>query len=179
MLQLYPAYSLCNRCKTLTGSLDSMYMQPTNRPCTSKLQWGASQVTLWCLPSYTDVLSKLHTCDSQVTLGASQVTLWCLPSYTDVLSKLHTCDSQVTLGASQVTLWCLTSYTDVLSKLYTCDSQVTLGALQVIMMYLWMLNWASLAFQVTMVPPKLHWFCLTPPSPCHLPLPIGFPNFLS
>ena len=33
MLQLYPAYLLCNRRKTLTGLPDPMYMQPTNKPC--------------------------------------------------------------------------------------------------------------------------------------------------
>ena len=33
MLQLYPVYLLCNRCKTLTGSPDPTYMQPTNKPC--------------------------------------------------------------------------------------------------------------------------------------------------
>ena len=34
MLQLYPAYLLCNRCKTLTGSPDPTYMQSANKPCT-------------------------------------------------------------------------------------------------------------------------------------------------
>ena len=32
-LQLYPAYLLWNRRKTLTGSPDPTYMQPTNNPC--------------------------------------------------------------------------------------------------------------------------------------------------
>ena len=31
--KVYPAYSLCDRCKTLTGSPDPMYMHPTNKPC--------------------------------------------------------------------------------------------------------------------------------------------------
>ena len=35
MLQLDPAYSLCNRHKTLTGSPDPTYMQSTNKPCTT------------------------------------------------------------------------------------------------------------------------------------------------
>ena len=33
MLQLYPAYLLCNRHKTLTGSPDPTYMQLVNKPC--------------------------------------------------------------------------------------------------------------------------------------------------
>ena len=35
MLQVYPVYLLWNRCKTLTGSLDPMRTNGTNRPCTS------------------------------------------------------------------------------------------------------------------------------------------------
>ena len=31
--KVYPAYSLCDRRKTLTGSLDPTYMQPTDEPC--------------------------------------------------------------------------------------------------------------------------------------------------
>ena len=33
MLQLYPVYSLWNRHKTLTGSLDPMHANGTNKPC--------------------------------------------------------------------------------------------------------------------------------------------------
>ena len=33
MLQVYPAYLLCNRRKTLTGSPDPTYMQSANKPC--------------------------------------------------------------------------------------------------------------------------------------------------
>ena len=31
--KVYPAYSLCDRRKTLTGSPDPTYMQPANKPC--------------------------------------------------------------------------------------------------------------------------------------------------
>ena len=33
MLKLYPVYSLWNRCKTLTGSLDPTCANGTNKPC--------------------------------------------------------------------------------------------------------------------------------------------------
>ena len=33
MLQLYPVYLLCNRCKTLTGSPDPTCANSTNKPC--------------------------------------------------------------------------------------------------------------------------------------------------
>ena len=35
MLQLYLVYSLWNKCKTLTGSLDPTHANRTNKPCTS------------------------------------------------------------------------------------------------------------------------------------------------
>ena len=37
MFKVYPAYSLCDRRKTLTGSPDPTYMQPTNKPCINTL----------------------------------------------------------------------------------------------------------------------------------------------
>ena len=36
MLQLHPVYSLWNRRKTLTGSLDPMHANSTNKPCSIK-----------------------------------------------------------------------------------------------------------------------------------------------
>ena len=50
---MYPAYSLCNRRKTLTGSLDPTYMQSANKPCTHisgwvKLQFDSKCFTFSC-----------------------------------------------------------------------------------------------------------------------------------
>ena len=51
MLQLYPAYLLCNRRKTLTGSPDPTHANGTNKPC--KLGDNAwDKVTLLNFPTW-------------------------------------------------------------------------------------------------------------------------------
>ena len=43
------SFNLCNRRKTLTGSLDPTYMQSANKPCKNDLEY---QVPIWVYSNY-------------------------------------------------------------------------------------------------------------------------------
>ena len=72
MLQLYPAYLLCNRCKTLTGSPDPTHANGMNKPCSVEV----TKTFLWLTLILQDALCTFLTMSEDLFPDAWPVILF-------------------------------------------------------------------------------------------------------